>query len=75
MSAEAATASEGTARDEGFSIVQSLDSSGLREIGSEATWLLSSAKPGNGVDQLRDDAVRPERHWAPLRSQRAAHRS
>lgn len=25
-----------------------------REIGDEAVWSLSSAKPGNGVDQLRD---------------------
>mmetsp|Transcript_119737 Transcript_119737/g.298667 ORF Transcript_119737/g.298667 Transcript_119737/m.298667 type:complete len:197 (+) Transcript_119737:122-712(+) len=26
-----------------------------REIGDEAAWSLSSAKPGNGVEQLRDD--------------------
>ncbi|KRX10263.1 Galactose-binding domain protein [Pseudocohnilembus persalinus] len=26
-----------------------------REIGDDAVWTLSSAKPGNGVDQLRDD--------------------
>lgn len=26
-----------------------------REIGSEAVWTLSSAKMGNGVEQLRDD--------------------
>jgi anaphase-promoting complex subunit 10 len=26
-----------------------------REIGDEAVWSLSTAKPGNGVDQLRDD--------------------
>mmetsp|Transcript_41347 Transcript_41347/g.95165 ORF Transcript_41347/g.95165 Transcript_41347/m.95165 type:complete len:193 (-) Transcript_41347:8-586(-) len=26
----------------------------LREIGEEAAWSLSSAKPGNGVEQLRD---------------------
>jgi len=26
-----------------------------REIGGEAAWTLSSAKPGNGVEQLRDD--------------------
>lgn len=25
-----------------------------REIGNEAFWSLSSAKPGNGIDQLRD---------------------
>ena len=28
-----------------------------KEIGDEAVWTLSSAKPGNGVDQLRDDNV------------------
>ncbi|CAK0870526.1 unnamed protein product [Prorocentrum cordatum] len=26
----------------------------LREVGDEAAWSLSSAKPGNGVEQLRD---------------------
>lgn len=26
-----------------------------REIGAEAVWTLSSAKIGNGVEQLRDD--------------------
>ena len=28
-----------------------------REIGSEAVWTLSSAKSGNGVDQLRDNNI------------------
>eukprot|EP01083_Nonionella_stella_P022799 63033_1 len=28
-----------------------------REIGSEAVWTLSSAKPGNGVLQLRDNNI------------------
>jgi anaphase-promoting complex subunit 10 len=28
-----------------------------REIGDLAVWTLSSAKPGNGVEQLRDDSV------------------
>jgi anaphase-promoting complex subunit 10 len=28
---------------------------GLREIGREAVWSLSTAKPGNGVEQLRDN--------------------
>jgi len=28
-----------------------------REIGNEAVWSLSTAKPGNGVEQLRDDNV------------------
>tara|TARA_B100000795_G_C22775146_1_gene429687 strand:- start:1474 stop:1692 length:219 start_codon:yes stop_codon:yes gene_type:complete len=26
-----------------------------REIGDQAVWSLSTAKPGNGVEQLRDD--------------------
>ena len=29
----------------------------LREVGDEAVWTLSSAKPGNGVDQLRDNLM------------------
>ena len=29
--------------------------SGMREIGHEAVWSLSTAKPGNGVEQLRDN--------------------
>ena len=29
----------------------------LRELGSEAVWSLSSAKPGNGVEQLRDESL------------------
>jgi len=32
-----------------------MDEFSLREIGSEALWFLSTAKPGNGVDKLRDD--------------------
>lgn len=32
-----------------------------RQIGHEAVWSLSSAKPGNGVDQLRDDNL--ESYW------------
>ena len=31
-----------------------LNDDGKREVGDEAVWSLSSAKPGNGVDQLRD---------------------
>lgn len=33
----------------------------LQEIGDEAVWVLSSAKPGNGVEQLRDN--NPETFW------------
>ena len=32
-----------------------------REIGGEAVWSLSSAKPGNGVQQIRDDNV--DTYW------------
>jgi anaphase-promoting complex subunit 10 len=28
---------------------------GLKEIGNLASWTVSTAKPGNGIDQLRDD--------------------
>ncbi|XP_072027121.1 anaphase-promoting complex subunit 10-like [Amphiura filiformis] len=34
---------------------------GLREIGSQAVWSLSSCKPGFGVDQLRDDSI--DTYW------------
>jgi anaphase-promoting complex subunit 10 len=30
------------------------DETPVRELGGEAMWSISSAKPGNGVDQLRD---------------------
>jgi len=33
----------------------------LREIGDQAVWTLSTAKPGNGVEQLRDDSL--ESYW------------
>jgi len=32
-----------------------------REIGGQATWTLSTAKPGFGVEQLRDDNI--ETYW------------
>jgi hypothetical protein len=32
-----------------------------REIGAMAVWSLSTAKPGNGVEQLRDDNI--ETYW------------
>jgi len=32
-----------------------------REIGSEGIWSLSTAKPGNGIDQLRDESL--ETYW------------
>ncbi|OQS04911.1 anaphase-promoting complex subunit 10 [Thraustotheca clavata] len=33
----------------------------LREVGDEAVWSLSTAKPGNGVYQLRDDNL--DTYW------------
>ncbi|KAG8468530.1 hypothetical protein KFE25_013613 [Diacronema lutheri] len=36
-------------------------SSELREIGDQAVWSLSTAKPGNGVDQLRDSST--DTYW------------
>ncbi|CAM9260495.1 unnamed protein product [Choristocarpus tenellus] len=38
-----------------------LDHLSRREIGREGVWSLSSAKPGNGVEQLRDD--NKETYW------------
>lgn len=32
-----------------------------REIGALAVWSLSTAKPGNGVEQLRDDNI--DTYW------------
>ncbi len=37
------------------------DKSDKQEIGSQAVWSLSSAKPGFGVEQLRDDNL--ETYW------------
>ena len=34
-----------------------LSNSQRREVGDLAVWTLSSAKHGNGVDQLRDDLI------------------
>ncbi len=33
----------------------------LREVGTDAIWSLSTAKPGNGIEQLRDNNL--ERYW------------
>jgi anaphase-promoting complex subunit 10 len=32
-----------------------------REIGGDAVWTLSTAKPGNGIEQLRDNSL--ETYW------------
>eukprot|EP00941_MAST-03F_sp_MAST-3F-sp1_P003014 g3014.t1 len=47
--------------DEEFDNNRCVSSSTKREIGVEAVWSLSTAKPGNGVDQLRDDNV--DTYW------------
>jgi len=38
-----------------------MQSPGLQEIGKQAVWSLSTAKPGNGVEQIRDDST--ETYW------------
>lgn len=42
-------------------ISKELDYSDNRELGGEATFTISSAKPGNGVEQLRDNNT--ETYW------------
>jgi anaphase-promoting complex subunit 10 len=42
-------------------IGERLEISDLRELGEEAVWSLSTAKPGNGVEQLCDDNL--ETYW------------
>ena len=36
-----------------LSLLDDDDKGGRREIGGDAVWTLSTAKPGNGVEQLR----------------------
>lgn len=43
-----------------FSITPELEIEG-RELGNDAVFTLSSAKPGNGVDQIRDSNL--ESYW------------
>eukprot|EP01038_Epipyxis_sp_PR26KG_P004448 gene4448-6291_t len=45
----------------GVSIVEQLETSESREMGSDAIFTISSAKPGNGVDQLRDNNL--DTYW------------
>lgn len=42
-------------------ISKSLDFQNYKELGAEATFTISSAKPGNGVEQLRDNNT--ETYW------------
>jgi anaphase-promoting complex subunit 10 len=44
-----------------ISIVDRLDTVDFKELGSEAIFTISSAKPGNGVEQLRDNNL--ESFW------------
>jgi anaphase-promoting complex subunit 10 len=37
------------------------ETSKIKEIGDEAIWTLSTAKTGNGVQQIRDDCI--ETFW------------
>eukprot|EP01041_Mallomonas_annulata_P008921 gene8921-18460_t len=46
---------------DGVSIQDSLNHSDLRELGDKAMWSLSTAKPGNGIEQIRDDNL--ETFW------------
>lgn len=48
-----------------------LESGGLREVGSLAVWSVTSAKPGNGVQLLRDD--RDDTYWQSDGARRGAH--
>ncbi|KAL0481389.1 kinetochore component Apc10 [Acrasis kona] len=41
---------------------------GLKEIGKQAVWTLSTAKPGNGIAQLRDNNL--ETFWQSLNCSR-----
>ena len=49
-----------TAR-EPFNISVALEDADCRELGSEAVFTISSSKPGNGVEQLRDGSL--ETYW------------
>eukprot|EP01036_Dinobryon_divergens_P030418 gene30418-39660_t len=42
-------------------VVDKLDVSDCRELGSDAVFTISSSKPGNGVEQLRDNNL--ETYW------------
>ncbi|KAI9808493.1 MAG: anaphase promoting complex subunit doc1 [Phylliscum demangeonii] len=52
---------EGEEGEGGANRVEPFDSSGLREIGNLASWTVSTAKPGCGVEALRDDST--TRFW------------
>ena len=44
-----------------FSVAATIEGMGCRELGIDAIFTISSAKPGNGAEQLRDDNL--ETYW------------
>jgi hypothetical protein len=44
-----------------FLITEELDITDFRELGIDAVFNLSSAKPGNGVEQIRDSNL--DTYW------------
>ncbi len=46
---------------EPFYISDTLEDADSRELGNEAVFTISSSKPGNGVEQLRDNSL--ETYW------------
>ena len=44
-----------------ITISSALDYCGMRELGADAVFTISSAKPGNGVDQIRDERL--DTYW------------
>jgi anaphase-promoting complex subunit 10 len=46
---------------ESFIVTEKLDAADSRELGSDAVFTISSSKPGNGVEQLRDNSL--ETYW------------
>ena len=47
-----------------YTISETLDIHDYRELGGDAVISLSSAKPGNGVEQIRDGSL--ETYWQDL---------
>lgn len=58
MSSAGSEAAEHAADAEPLPVADDIDADGMREVGDDAVWSLSTAKPGNGVVQLRDNNVR-----------------
>lgn len=58
---EATAATTAAEQQKDYEIMEVLSGIEDRELGVEAVFSISSAKPGNGVDQLRDNS--PETYW------------